>query len=99
MEFWHAPLLEQKIKLVLMIRNCQFLIDNLASADASFEYELYSNFFFIDTIDLIIVSPIKGIKIDRKHIPQCMPRLTVDKNVISIYYINLILIIEPLAIV
>ena len=48
---------QRKMGFLVAVTHC-----NLASADLSFGEVLHSRLFFVDIIDLIIASPIKGIK-------------------------------------
>ena len=85
------------------MRNCSYLVYNLTSADPRLGAEVYSRLLFINIIDLLDVSPIKGIKIYRKHILQFLFIDLVRRSFIRTnssenrehYYTNRDLVIAP----
>ena len=60
-------MIKNSLITILSDENHHFLIDNLASGDPSFGRTLHSRSFLNDTIDLIIASSVKDIKIN--HMP------------------------------
>ena len=54
------------------MRNHRFLIDHLASVYSRFGEEIYSWSFPFDTVDLIVTSSTKDIKIDDSRYLQAL---------------------------